>query len=1045
MGKSKTELSVDSALCTTENEEKGLSGRLEPEQNHLKLEHSDQNDSRKTDEYLLKESIDIINYLKSSRLFSHVSENFLQELVPLSKIETFESGVEILKENEINSRIYFIIQGGVSVYVGGTSILTLKRKGDIFGEMGVIHNRPCSTTVKTDLKTTLLSIRTREIPSGFELEHNMVRNTFYTMFAMVLTDKLNLTIDKAKAYEKTVVELQTLQDKYDRQSYELQQVRTDYKKSDHQQGKINGALVARSLASCALIHIKHEKPLVREICKIIVEKAGYPLALVGYKNQEDRAWEIKAISGVDYDGGKSQKSPPFETEILDHIENAIVPESSVSEVFSVKEDFSGEESLKDLKSDIILAIPIRVKKEMIGMLCICSDQFSAFQDENEKKLLEEMAWDLAYGIESIRTAVAQRKTKKVLQITESKVRALMSVIPDFTFQVNKLGVVTDLMIETSPAGMKSVKDGGGEELSVPGLKRSDITGKNLSDIYPVEIADYIKFHIDRALMDGKVHTIEYPLFYNNTIHFFEGRLVVSSLNSVLCVTRNITEQKKADEELYKLGFVIEQIKEGVMITDVKGIIQYVNHAFEQSSGYLKEELIGQKPKFLSVSAHNNYFYEDIWNRILAGNIWKGKMTNCRKDGSVYDEEVAIFPIRDVYGELINFVAVRRDISREAGLEKQLRQSQKMEAIGTLAGGIAHDFNNILQTILGFSDLLLKKENMDEQSRKWVEYIQVAGSRAKDLVRQILTFCHKDDQKLKPVFIPTLLKETLKFLRSTLPTNVEIRSNLRVENCAILADYTQIHQVLLNICTNAGYAMRDSGGVMDIELIAEYLNETFCQKHKIEPGMYLKLSIKDTGMGIPKKFQSRIFDPFFTTKPVGEGTGIGLAVVKSIVQRYSGCIEFSTEEGKGTVFDLYFPVMKEKAKVSDGEQKIMVGGTESILLVDDDQLLVELQTECLRQLGYRVQSTTSSQTALDLIQTEPESIDLIVTDQTMPFMTGDRLVREVLKIRPDLPIIMVTGYSHLMNDAKAEEIGVKYLFRKPLDLHKLAVSIRKLLD
>jgi CheY-like chemotaxis protein len=370
----------------------------------------------------------------------------------------------------------------------------------------------------------------------------------------------------------------------------------------------------------------------------------------------------------------------------------------------------------------------------------------------------------------------------------------------------------------------------------------------------------------------------------------------------------------------------------------------------------------------------------------------------------------------------------------------------MEAVGTLAGGIAHDFNNILGAVIGYTEMALGDSTIGERPRRYLEQIYKAGERAKDLVKQILTFSRKQEQERKPVLVAPIIKEGIKLLRSSLPTTIKINRNITDASVMILADPTQIHQVLMNLCTNAAHAMRDKGGILDIQLIQERIDhDRPLHPFNLDAGDYAKLTVSDTGHGIDASIMERIYDPFFTTKAPGEGTGLGLSVVYGIVRDHGGAIDITSDPGKGTTVNVYFPLENIEMPLPEQVHKQIPGGNERILFVDDEAVLAELGNVMLTSLGYRVTSRTSSIEALEAFRTRPHSFDLVITDMTMPNMRGDDLARELLKIRPDIPIILCTGFSEMISEEKAKTLGVRRLVMKPIFKENMARVILEVLD
>ena len=380
-------------------------------------------------------------------------------------------------------------------------------------------------------------------------------------------------------------------------------------------------------------------------------------------------------------------------------------------------------------------------------------------------------------------------------------------------------------------------------------------------------------------------------------------------------------------------------------------------------------------------------------------------------------------------------------------EAQLQQAQKMEAIGTLAGGIAHDFNNILGAIMGYSELI--KMKLPEESDLISDLDQVirAGERARDLVRQILTVARQQRQEQRPVQIRYIIREALNLLKATLPSTIEIREDLAKDAGIVNADPTQVHQVIMNLCTNAGHAMQEDGGVLTVELANVEIDDLSASRHlDLDAGSYLRLTVSDTGYGMTSEIMERIFDPYYTTKDTGEGTGLGLSVAQGIVKANGGTITVYSEPGIGTTFHVYLPVIQEAERAEKEESEApLPTGNERILFIDDEQVLVEIGSQMLERLGYEVVTKRSSVQALELFRAEPDRFDLVITDMTMPEMTGDKLARELMKIRPDIPIILCTGYSKRISEEKAKEMGIRAFLMKPILRRTIAETIREALD
>jgi len=513
--------------------------------------------------------------------------------------------------------------------------------------------------------------------------------------------------------------------------------------------------------------------------------------------------------------------------------------------------------------------------------------------------------------------------------------------------------------------------------------------------------------------------------------------------------RTINEELRLEiEERKRLATAIEQAAEGIVVADIEGIIRYVNPAFERMTGYHRSEIIGRSVHDFNGDEREEPFCQETRDALRQGVTWSGRARNRRRDGTPYETEVAISPVRDESGAIIDYVSIHRDITHEVRLESELRQAQKMEAIGTLAGGIAHDFNNILMAICGYTEMAMQRFPEGSPGRRNLDQVLTASHRAADLVSQILAFSRQAEHERKPVNIVPLVKETLKLLRSSLPSTIEIRQEISIaeKGGIILADPTQVHQVLMNLCTNSAHAMRAKGGVLTVKLSNIVVDSAAVSRHpRLKPGAHVCLTVSDTGHGVAPAILERIFDPYFTTKEPGKGTGLGLAVVQGIVKSYGGAISVYSELGLGTSFDVFIPRTGEEIAADSMAAEPLPGGTERILFVDDEGSLVELGKDMLESLGYAVTTRTSGVEARETFRAAPEAFDLVITDMTMPTVTGMDLAGEILAVRPHLPIILCTGFSEMIDGRQAKEAGIREFVMKPYQLAILARAVRKALD
>ena len=411
---------------------------------------------------------------------------------------------------------------------------------------------------------------------------------------------------------------------------------------------------------------------------------------------------------------------------------------------------------------------------------------------------------------------------------------------------------------------------------------------------------------------------------------------------------------------------------------------------------------------------------------------------------------SMFPIMDSSRKVIKIFGVLQDITERKKVEKEqivlkmkLQQAQKMESIGTLAGGIAHDFNNILSSIIGFTELALDGVDEGSNVEDDLQEVRVAGMRAKDLVKQILTFARQSDEEAKPIQVNIIAKEVLKFIKSSIPTSIQIKNKI-ISDSLIMGSPTQIHQILMNLCTNAAQSMEENGGILEVSVNDTTIDRT-AMIADLRPGEYMEIKVTDTGMGISPQDIHTIFEPYFTTKPVGEGTGMGLAVVHGIVENYGGQITVDSTIGKGTCFTIYLPITKKRKAHTPSVKEDLPFGNENILFIDDEASIAKMGSKVLEQLGYSVITRTSSVEGLELFKSKPQAFDLVISDMTMPNMTGDKLAIELMKVRSDIPVVLCTGYSKKITEENATDIGIKALVYKPVVKADLAKTVRKVLD
>ncbi len=518
-----------------------------------------------------------------------------------------------------------------------------------------------------------------------------------------------------------------------------------------------------------------------------------------------------------------------------------------------------------------------------------------------------------------------------------------------------------------------------------------------------------------------------------------GRLI-----AVLETIQDISSQKRSEERLSLLGTAVHQAAEAILVTDPAGRIEYANPAFERITGYRAAEVLGRSVSVLKSGRHDASFYRDMWRTIASGQVWTGRLTNRRKDGSLYEEEASISPVLDESGRIRHYVAVKRDVSREAELERQLRQAQKLEALGTLAGGIAHDFNNILTAMVGYAEMTLDDVEPGSTAESNLHRVLAGGERAKRLIGQILTFSSESETERQAVDIGSVVVEAVTLLRAGLPPAVTVRFRDEAGEGRVLADPTQIHQVVMNLGTNAAHALGPEGGQIEITLSVTEVDPDLASRHPgLRPGPHLRLAVSDTGRGIDPQVISRIFDPFFTTKQVGEGTGLGLSVVHGIVRAHAGAVIVHSTPGEGSTFHVLLPLLDPGSRVGAGGAP--AGGDERLLVVDDMGEVAQVQRQVLESLGYRVCSLTDPGEALRELRSDPHGYDLLLTDQSMPGMPGTELARRARRVRPDLPVVLCTGFEREATRDEAARVGIAEVVLKPVTVRALGDAVRRALE
>ncbi|MDA3897127.1 MAG: PAS domain S-box protein [Desulfobacteraceae bacterium] len=718
------------------------------------------------------------------------------------------------------------------------------------------------------------------------------------------------------------------------------------------------------------------------------------------------------------------------------------------------------------KIDVAISVSIikNSKGEAIGFRGIVRDigerkrieaTLKKSHDELERRV-EERTRDLIKINKRLEQEITERKfTEEALRESEARYRVITENMSDTIWMMDmnlKITYITPSVVHSLGYPL--------EELKALPLKKSFTpdswqTFRHLvaEELSPEKLGKK-DFKIERTLEFALCRKDGSSFWSEITMTLIRGN--DGTPKGFVGVGRDITERKKAEVSLIlseeKFRKAVLTSPDAIIVTCLAdGTFVLANQGFFELSGYTEKEVIG-KTSFDISFWENPEDRKKIMEKLSVEDSVKNFESRFRKKNG--DVAFGLMSGSIILLDSVPHVlTITKDITdrklaeeENVRLDAQLQQSQKMEAIGTLAGGIAHDFNNILSAILGYTELALSDLPQGSNSRDDLDEVLKASNRAKELVNQILMFSRQSENQALLIQIHLIAKEALKLLRSSLPSSIIINQNIQALG-NVLADPTQIHQIMMNLCTNASHAMAKNGGELSVSLIQVNIVDDKSEPINLPPGPYLKLTVSDTGCGIAPDVINRIFEPYFTTKGIDKGTGMGLSVVHGIVQSHGGLITVETTPGKGSSFHIYLPEVID----SDGHKETITAeepvftGTERILFVDDEPTNVKVSQKILERLGYEVVGRTSSVEALELFKTKPDQFDLVITDMTMPHMTGDQLARQLIKIRPDIPIILCTGFSNKKLEDEVKKIGIREFLMKPISRQVLSQTIRKVLD
>ncbi|MBI5592167.1 MAG: PAS domain S-box protein [Deltaproteobacteria bacterium] len=633
--------------------------------------------------------------------------------------------------------------------------------------------------------------------------------------------------------------------------------------------------------------------------------------------------------------------------------------------------------------------------------------------------------------------------------SNSEMRAVIKAFPDLFLWIDREGKILDC------------KEGSAANLFLPAHQ---LVGKRIQNVPEKDIGEKFEQAIRRVQQERTMFSLEYALTLNDKRHYYESRILPLIEDQCLCIVRNITERKEAEaalkqsekqfkklyeesrkaEEVYRS--LIHSSADAIVLYDLTGNVRYISPVFTQLFGWPLTELEGQKIPFIpeSETEATRFLIDEVVrkNRPIHG----FETRRLTRDGRILDVSISASRFDDHEGKPYGTLVVLRDITERKRLEAHFRQAQKMESIGTLAGGIAHDFNNLLSAIMGYTELCLAETPKSGMVERRLTRVMQASERAKDLVNQILTFSRQKEQAKKPLQIRPIVKEALKLLRASIPSIIHFQIDIAEDTGAILADPTQIHQVLMNLCTNAAHAMQEKGGMLTITIANVQIGKKDLSAHSdLMEGEYVRLTVADTGHGMTPHILEKIFEPYFTMNRRGEGTGLGLSLVHGIVKSMDGVIRVSSTPDEGSTFEVFIPRLENDQEEVIAVETALPVGMETILLVDDEDFVLDMTREMIESLGYTVIARTSSLEALKAFRANPDRFDLIISDQMMPNMTGQELAMNIRAINPRMPFILCTGFSTRVTEEKARQSGIAAFVYKPVLRQGMAETIRRVLD
>ncbi len=637
-------------------------------------------------------------------------------------------------------------------------------------------------------------------------------------------------------------------------------------------------------------------------------------------------------------------------------------------------------------------------------------------DENEKII----------GVASLMMDITERKkAEKAVRDSEERSKKLSNLTFEGIF-IHDKGVCIDINESL---------------LKLVGYSKEEIIGKNMIELsIPKKYHSMIKENMNRN--NTKPYEIE-ARKKDGTLFPIEVESRITKYNDIrVTAIRDITERKKAEESNALLSRAIEQAADTIVITDAKGNIQYVNPAFEKSTGFTSEEVIGQNPRVFKSGQHDDAFYKEMWKTLVSGKQWHGEIINKKKDGTLFTENAVFSSISNSNGEIVNYIVAKNDISETKRLQELESRAERLEMAGIIAGQVAHDFNNLLAPIMAYPEFIREELPQDHPAQSYLDTIEQAATKISEINQDLLTMGRRGHYNQDVINLNHIILHTVKEMESrtnTIKCNVELSERLK----KIKGGSAQIHRMLTNLLVNAQDAMQNNG-IITIKTENYYADDTSIAFGRVPKGEYVKLTVTDNGCGIPDNIIQKILDPFFSTKSAGKksGSGLGMSVVDSVIKDHNGYLDLYSKVGVGTSFYLYFPISKGETEKTDTEQSKI--GTEKVLVVDDDDIQREVSTQLLKKLGYKVNTVTSGEQAVEFLKETPQ--DIIILDMIMsPGIDGTETYRQILETNPQQKAIIVSGFSESKRVVEAQKLGVGAFVKKPFTKSTIAAAVRTELD